>query len=320
MSGSVCSFFEGTEKKFELIVDPAVASFRSFGDAYWTGVVRGAGADVLSKLSNAHCDAYLLSESSLFVFDHRVAMMTCGQTTLHDAVLAVLERVPLDHVQALTYKRKHEVFPHDQPTSFFDDVRVLNERLPGRAYQFGNRDEHHLYLFHMGRGTDDDLHGTTVEVLMHGLGEGVRSDYCCTERSTTEEVRAATGVDRIIPDFDVDDHLFRPKGYSLNAVREDEYYAIHVTPERGCSYASFETNHRFAGNLEPVLARLLGAFRPRTWDLVLFDRSVAPPVVAPRYRLKSHVAQAPDQGQEVRFLSFYRPQPAVARAVELQVR
>jgi S-adenosylmethionine decarboxylase len=320
MPGSVCSFFEGTEKKFELIVDPAVASFRSFGDAYWTAVVRGAGADILSKLSSAHCDAYLLSESSLFVFDHRVAMMTCGQTILHDAVLAVLERVPLDRVRALVYKRKHEVFPHDQPTSFFDDVRVLNESLPGRAYQFGNRDEHHLYLFHTGRSSDDDPHGTTVEVLMHGLGEGVRRDFCITERATTAEVRAATGVDRIIPGFEVDDHLFRPNGYSLNAVRADEYYAIHVTPEQGCSYASFETNHRFAGNLEPVLARLLGAFRPRTWDLVLFDRGVTSPVVAPGYRLKSHVAQAPDRGPEVRFLSYYRPQRAVARAVELQVR
>jgi S-adenosylmethionine decarboxylase len=320
MPGSVCSFFEGTEKKFELIVDPAVASFRSYGDAYWTGVVRGAGADVLSKLSNEHCDAFLLSESSLFVFDHRVAMMTCGQTTLHDAVLAVLERVPLDRVQALAYKRKHEVFPHDQPTSFFDDVRVLSDKLPGRAYQFGNRDEHHLYLFHMGRGSDDGLHGTTVEVLMHGLGEGVRRDFCITERATTGEVRAVTGVDRIIPGFDVDDHLFRSNGYSLNAIRGDEYYAVHVTPERGCSYASFETNHRFVDNFEPVVARLLGAFRPRTWDLVLFDRRAAARVEVPGYRLKSHVAQAPDRGPEVRFLSYYRPQRTVARAIELQFR
>lgn len=320
MPGSVRSFFEGTEKKFELIVDPAVDSFRTFGDGYWTGVVRGAGADILSKLSNGHCDAYLLSESSLFVFDHRLTMMTCGQTTLHDAVLAVLERVGADRVQALVYKRKHEVFPHDQPTSFFDDVRVLNDRLPGRAYQFGNRDEHHLYLFHVDRGTDDGLRGTTVEVLMHGLGEGARRDFCITERATTAEVRAATGVDRIVPDFDVDDHLFRPRGYSLNALRGDEYYAVHVTPEQGCSYASFESNHRFAGDLESVLARLMGAFRPRTWDLILFDRDAAARVEMPGYRLKSHVAQAPERGPEVRFLSFYRPQRAVARAIELQVR
>ena len=161
MSGAVCSFFEGTEKKFELIVDPALPSFRESGDAYWTGVVRSAGADVLSKLSNEHCDAYVLSESSLFVFDHRVLMMTCGRTTLHDAVLAILERTDSDRVCSLVYKRKHEVFPHDQPTSFFDDVRILGQRLPGRAYQFGNRDEHHLYLFHYHRAHDGDSPTTT---------------------------------------------------------------------------------------------------------------------------------------------------------------
>jgi S-adenosylmethionine decarboxylase len=320
MSGSLCSFFEGTEKKLELTVDPAVASLRSFGDAYWTGVARRVGADVLSTMSNPRCDAYLLSESSLFVFDHRFAMITCGRTTLHEAALAVLERVPADRVQTLVYKRKHEVFPRDQPTSFFDDVRILRERLPGRAYRFGNRDEHHLYLFHTGRHPAGAPHGTTVEVLMHGLGASVRRDFCITDRPTTREVRDATGVDRIIPGFEADDHLFEPNGYSLNAIQGDEYYAVHVTPEPGCSYASFETTHRFADDLEPVLARLLGVFRPRTWDLVLFGRRADAGVEVPGYRLKSQVAQAPDQGPEVRFLSFYRPQRAVARAVELHLR
>ena len=319
MSGAVCSFFEGTEKKFELIVDPALPSFRKSGDAYWTEVVRSAGADVLSKLSNEHCDAYVLSESSLFVFDHRVVMMTCGRTTLHDAVFAILDRTDSDHVRSLVYKRKHEVFPHDQPTSFFDDVRILGRRLPGRAYQFGNRDEHHLYLFHLDRTPDRDPPTTTVEVLMHGLGESVRDDFRITHRPTTGEVRDATGVHRILPGFEVDDYLFQPNGYSLNAIRGDEYYAVHVTPETGCSYASFETNRRFAGDLRETLGRLLGIFRPRSWDLVLYDGCGGARVEIPGYRLGSHAAQGPDHGLDVRFLTFYRPQRSVARAVELQV-
>jgi S-adenosylmethionine decarboxylase len=318
MSGSVCSFFEGTEKKLELIVDPSLPSFRSHGDEYWTAVVRSAGADVLSKLSNPCCDAYLLSESSLFVFDDRVVMMTCGQTTLPDAVLMLLERVPADRVRRLVYKRKHEVFPHDQPTSFFDDVRVLNERLPGQAFQFGDRDEHHLYLFHMDRDPAAATRGTTVEVLMHGLRERVRRDFCIASLPTAAGVRGATGVDRVIPGFEVDDHLFQPKGYSLNAIRDDEYYAVHVTPEEECSYASFETNHRLDGDLESLLGRLIHIFRPRAWDLILFDGSKRP-IEVPGYRLKSHVAQAPDRGLGVRFLSFYRPQRAVTRAIELRV-
>ena len=76
MQGSVCSFFEGTEKKLELSVDPSAPSLRRIGQAYWTAVVRRVGADVLSRLTSESCAAYLLSESSLFVFDHHLMMMT----------------------------------------------------------------------------------------------------------------------------------------------------------------------------------------------------------------------------------------------------
>jgi S-adenosylmethionine decarboxylase len=153
---------------------------------------------------------------------------------------------------------------------------------------------------------------------MHGLGEEVRRDFCVTQRSTTAEVREVTGVDRIIPDFSLDDHLFEHNGYSLNAIRGDEYYAVHVTPEETCSYASFETNHRFLGDLAPLLGRLIGIFRPRAWDLILFDRDEGP-IAVPGYRLNSHVAQTPERGLGVRFLSFCRPQRDVVPAVELHV-
>ena len=38
------------------------------------------------------------------------------------------------------------------------------------------------------------------------------------------------------------DVLFEPCGYSLNAMKGDTYYTMHVTPEEDFSYASFETN------------------------------------------------------------------------------
>ena len=277
MTGFASPFFEGTEKKFELVVDPTLPSFRQQGHSYWSGIARSAGAEVLSRLSGDHCTAYLLSESSLFVFDHHVVMITCGCSSLHNAVLEILQAVPAERVRALVYKRKQEILPHDQPTSFFDDVRILGERLPGRAYQFGHEDEHHLYVFHLDRDRAPAAAGTTVELLMHGLGEGVGANFRLEDRPTTPEVRQATGVHRILPGFEFDDHLFVPNGYSLNAIREREYFAVHVTPEEACSYASFETNHRFDGDLEPTLERLLRIFRPRSYDLVLYgDEGNAP--------------------------------------------
>ncbi len=317
MTGFASPFFEGTEKKFELVVDPALPSFRERGRSYWAAIARSAGAEILSRLSGDRCTAYLLSESSLFVFDHQVTMMTCGCSSLHNAVLEILQAVPAERVRKLVYKRKQEIFPNDQPTSFFDDVKILNRRLPGRAYQFGNADEHHLYVFHLDRDRLADTTGTTVEVLMHGLGHGVGADFRLAERPTTQEVRDRTGVDRVLPGFEFDDHLFVPNGYSLNAIREDEYFAIHVTPQEACSYASFETNHRFDGDLEAVLGRLLRIFRPRSYDLILYGHGLDEPAAAD-YRLESRVARRLDSGLQVRFLSFCRPQHTVGSAIELR--
>jgi S-adenosylmethionine decarboxylase len=317
MTGFVSSF-EGTEKKFELVVDPSLASFRDRGARFWAGICDRAGAAILSRISNRCCDAYLLSESSLFVFDHRIVMMTCGRTTLPEAVLGLLEIVPADRVRVLAYERKNEIFPHAQPTSFFEDVRVLNDRLPGRAYRFGDGNDHHLNLFHLDRGSEVDVRATTFEVLMWGLDDRARDAFCRARHPTTREVRRATAIDRVLAGFDVDDHLFSPTGYSLNAIRDAEYYAVHVTPEQPVSYASFETNHVFDGDMDAVIDRLLETFRPRSYDLVLFDRSDQACRPAGGYCLKSHVARRLGRGS-LQFMSFYRPTDRVEPAIELSL-
>jgi hypothetical protein len=45
------------------------------------------------------------------------------------------------------------------------------------------------------------------------------------------------------PDVQWDDYIFNPCGYSMNAIDEEgAYYTVHVTPQDGCSFASFETS------------------------------------------------------------------------------
>ena len=73
--------------------------------------------------------------------------------------------------------------------------------------------------------------------------------------------------------FEVDDYLFEPSGYSLNALRDDSYWTLHVTPERDGSYASFETNVALGAELDSVASRLLEIFKPRSFDLVRFDQT-----------------------------------------------
>jgi S-adenosylmethionine decarboxylase len=123
----------------------------------------------------------------------------------------------------------------------------------------------------------------------------------------------------LIPGFDIDDHLFEPSGYSLNAICGDQYWTVHVTPEETSSYASFETNYRSQGDLEEVAGRVLELFNPRSFDVVLFDRAGAASFDVKRYHLKQHVAQELNCGYQVRFLSFFRPHEGVGRPLEIPV-
>ena len=113
--------------------------------------------------------------------------------------------------------------------------------------------------------------------------------------------------------------MFDPVGYSLNGLRGDSYLTVHVTPEDR-SYASFETNHRpEGGDLEGLIARVLEAFRPQAYDLVLFEQGKPAEVTAHGYRFQANVAQELDCGFNVRFLSLARPQHRVDPAIELRL-
>lgn len=307
--------FEGPEKKFELVVAPGTR-LRALPEGTWPKIVQAAGACVLSTRYTAELDAYLLSESSLFVWDDRVAMLTCGRTHLVDAALALLELVPREAVAFLAYERKNEHFPERQPSTFVEDARRLAARLPGRAYRFGAEHEHRIMLFWTDAPYTPRADDVTLEVLMHGidprwLEAGLGSaggDLRC---------RAAT----LLPGYEIDEHLFEPAGYSLNAVNGDRYYTIHVTPQREGSYASFETNHDYRGDLSTLVEAVSDLFTPEAFDVVSF---VPAPSEPPALRLgsgvlRNHVTQELG-GYRVSFRHFYRPvtAPGPAQLVSLE--
>ena len=70
------------------------------------------------------------------------------------------------------------------------------------------------------------------------------------------------------PKWEVDLHHFQPAGFSLNAVRGPRglYATIHVTPEVGFSYASYETND--FTDVPGRLRRLLEIFDPEELTVV----------------------------------------------------
>ena len=70
----------------------------------------------MSRTSNAHFDAYVLSESSLFVYADRLVLKTCGTTRLLDAVPALLGLAAALALEArrCKYSRASFLFPEHQ--------------------------------------------------------------------------------------------------------------------------------------------------------------------------------------------------------------
>lgn len=82
-------------------------------------------------------------------------------------------------------------------------------------------------------------------------------------------------------EFAHDAFAFSPCGYSSNSVCSKNgngfYYTLHITPELGWSYASFETNFPFLSSspigIVDVLVRVLRIFHPGKFSMTLVNES-----------------------------------------------
>ncbi|KAK3603350.1 hypothetical protein CHS0354_025955 [Potamilus streckersoni] len=79
-----------------------------------------------------------------------------------------------------------------------------------------------------------------------------------------------SGICNIIPGVQIDDYLFEPCGYSMNGLLpEGKYITIHITPEPGYSYVSFESNVPQESYNE-LINRVLDTFRPGKFLMTIF--------------------------------------------------
>jgi S-adenosylmethionine decarboxylase len=117
---------------------------------------------VLSVVRNEHVDSYLLSESSMFVFPHKLILKTCGTTTLLSGLpellrIAAREAGFIDGGDTAAvpyrvfYSRKSFMFPQKQMhphRSWKDEVDCLDRWFGnGSAYMLGKTNGEHWYLY-----------------------------------------------------------------------------------------------------------------------------------------------------------------------------
>ncbi|RLN74296.1 hypothetical protein BBJ28_00025740, partial [Nothophytophthora sp. Chile5] len=135
---TVPNTFEGPEKNLEIDFKLGIGHARGFREVPRSDLdemLTAGQCQILSRTSNEHIDAYVLSESSMFVYAHKVVLKTCGTTTLLQCVPFIKrfsERLGLE-IEWVSYSRKNYTFPEEQKyphTSYQSEVAFLSSYFP----------------------------------------------------------------------------------------------------------------------------------------------------------------------------------------------
>lgn len=312
-------FFEGSEKKVEVIVDNNQLSLlNDFDDQFWSSLVACCNAQILSSVKNENCKAYLLSESSLFVWDDRFLILTCGITQLVNSLEFFLKSVNSSEIKHVIYQRKNEYFAHAQLSSFGDDIKLLSKYIPGKAYRFGELDGHHNYIFHLDNAFTADNNDKTYELLAYQISKEA-SEKLSTPGLSANDIRSYLQLEQLLPGFDIDDFVFDPYGYSVNAIKDGLYLTIHVTPQENSSYVSIESNL----NLIESAQTFLSILSPTSFDLLGFNEfefeQLAKNLIPSQYMSTSLVKETLSNGYFVCFANYVLPQTHFKGATELDI-
>ncbi|KAI4317701.1 hypothetical protein L6164_025551 [Bauhinia variegata] len=288
------SGFEGFEKRLELHFfgdDPAFLQMglRKLDFESLQQVLQAVQCTAVSAVGNSYFDAYVLSESSLFVYPTKIIIKTCGTTQLLKSIRPLIYYA--HHHLGLTlcscrYTRGSFIFPKAQPfphTSFKDEATYLEETIPTNlcyrkaSIMPSKSSSHSWHVFiandesHIPYDYDNEIY--TMEICMTELdpilarkffrppGDGKTGD------SAGKEMTVLTGVNEINPEALICDFAFDPCGYSMNGIDGDWYSTIHVTPEDGYSYASFECVGSKNTDLVHMLRKVVQIFRPGTMSV-----------------------------------------------------
>ncbi|ONK70499.1 uncharacterized protein A4U43_C05F34340 [Asparagus officinalis] len=282
--------FEGFEKRLEitfseapLFVDPHGLGLRALSRAQIDSILDLAFCTIVSQLSNKDFDSYVLSESSLFVYPYKIILKTCGTTKLLMSIPRILElasEISLTLMSA-KYSRGTFIFPGAQPSphrSFSEEVSTLDQFFGklssgGNAYVIGdpaspNRNWHIYYATNK-----PELPMLTLEMCMTGLNTEKASVFFKSnpELSQTMKMTELAGISNIIPEMEICDFEFEPCGYSMNAICGPAESTIHVTPEEGFSYASYEAMGFDPMKLDfgALIERVLDCFGPTDFSVAV---------------------------------------------------
>lgn len=290
VSSMADSGFEGFEKRLELHFtgdEPIIhMGLRQIDLNSLEQILRTVHCSIVSSVGNHFFDAYVLSESSLFIYPTKIIIKTCGTTQLLKSIFPFLHQARSLGLTLCScrYTRGNFIFPKSQPfphSSFKEELLYLEESLPKNLHYRkasvipSNLPSHSWHVF---TAADDPvlLHPNpeflyTVEICMTELDRILARKFYFrpgdgkTGNSVGKEMTHLTGIGDINPSGLICEFAFFPCGYSMNGIDGDRYSTIHVTPEDGFSYASFEcvgSVYDDPDDLVRMLKKVVQIFRP----------------------------------------------------------
>uniref|UniRef100_A0A8C5KT50 adenosylmethionine decarboxylase n=1 Tax=Jaculus jaculus TaxID=51337 RepID=A0A8C5KT50_JACJA len=240
-------FFEGTEKLLEIWFS------RQQPDAN-----QGSGDlhTIPSVTKTDKQEAYVLSESTMFVSKRRFILKTCA--------LVPMLKLARDYsgfysIPSFFYSRKN--FMTGRSHSICKEIEFLNAIFPnGAAYCMGRINSDCWYF----------QPDQTLEILMSELDPAVMDQFYMKDGVTVKDVTRESGIRDLIPGSVIDATLFNPCGYLMNGMKSDgTYWTIHITPEPEFSYVSFETNLSQT-SYDDLIREVVDVFKPGNFVTTLF--------------------------------------------------
>lgn len=285
-----CPGFEGFEKRLEIEfwaspVTEEKGGLRTLSFSDLDEILRAAQCTIVSGLSNSLFDSYILSESSLFIYPLKIIIKTCGTTQLLKSIPPLLHhagKLSL-RVRRCRYSRGTFLFPAAQPfphRNFSEEVKFLDHyfaHLGSKAYLMGTESHKINWHVYSAVAEEEDSNPSptayTLEVCMTELDRDHAAHfYKRPGNEMANEMTVSAGINTLLPNSQICDFAFEPCGYSMNSIESSGYSTIHVTPEEGYSYASFEVmgyNPRTL-DLQDLLSRVAGTFNPSTLSFSIY--------------------------------------------------
>jgi len=184
----------------------------------------------------------------------------------------------------LGYSRKNYSFPGDQhfphsnfhqELSFISSHASLCNRLCGSGYVLGPVTGDHWFVYVSDKSDQSNLTSELVlNIMMFDMDDSCAKLFYKSECSTADIMSARSGITCLVPGAAMDSRTFEPCGYSMNALLFDSYTTVHVTPEKQCSYASFETNQSMK-SYKSLIKNVLAVFKPLRFVLTMWADDAA---------------------------------------------